>query len=289
MSGGEPRVLITGGTGFIGALLARRLHAQGRTVRVFARPSSRGEELRRDGIEFVPGDLRNPADVDRAVTGCTLAFHLGAQYRKEGVPLEEFRGTNIDGTRNLLDSCVRHRIERLVHVSTVGVYGTLEELPATEDHRIAPIDHYQRTKQEAEALAAAMMRNELGRCEVLYHPTYIDDALDGLELAATHPSAPGNIYNLAGAGYLPLREYVRTVAGVLGVAAPRHHMQIWPLKVASHVLEKACRPFGIEPPLFPRRLTFFHSNRAFSIDKARRELGYAPQIQLEEGMRRTAA
>ena len=304
--------------------MARRLHSEGQSIRVFARPGPRGEALRAEGIEFLPGDIRNPSDVNRAVSGCAVVYHLAAQYRLEGVPLQEFRDTNTGGTRHILDACRNRSVDRLVHVSTVGVYGDLVELPAAEGHRTAPNDHYQKTKHEAESAVAAAMRGDLagrvvilrptgvygpgdrrflkifrgigsgyfvfpGRGALPYHPTYLDDALDGLILAATHPNAPGNIYNIAGASYLPLVDYVRTIARVLAVAEPKIHVPLWPLKVAAHLLEKTCRPLGIEPPLFPRRLAFFHSARAFSIEKARREIGFAPKIDLEEGLRRTAA
>jgi 2-alkyl-3-oxoalkanoate reductase len=78
------------------------------------------------------------------------------------------------------------------------------------------------------------------------------------------------------------------VARALGVDVKIPHYPVWPVVAAGHVCEKLCRPFGITPPIFPRRVDWYRQNRAFRIDKARRELGYAPAVGLDEGLRRTA-
>lgn len=318
------KTLITGGTGFIGSHLARRLHQQHRAVRVFARPSLRAEALRRQGIECVPGDLRDARAVDRAVAGCDLVVHLGATYRQEGLPLREFKEVNVGGTRHVLAAAERHGVRRVVHVSTVGVFGRIDTPPVDEAYRYQPVDHYQRTKFEGELLARQAMANGLkgrvvivrptgaygpgdrrflklfraiaarrffylGRCEALYQPTYIEDLLDGLELAITSLHALGGTYILAGPEHMPLRDYIQRVAAVLRVPPPRWQLPLWPLKAAAYACEKICRPLGIEPPLYPRRVGFFHNHRAFVIEKARQELGYAPKVRLEQGAAETAA
>jgi nucleoside-diphosphate-sugar epimerase len=67
------------------------------------------------------------------------------------------------------------------------------------------------------------------------------------------------------------------------------HFPLWPLVIAGHVVEKACKPFGVPPPIYPRRVDWFRQDRAFDIGKARRELGYSPKVGLEEGLRRAYA
>lgn len=317
-------VLITGGTGFIGSSLARRLHQQHRAVRVFARPSPRAEALQREGIEFTPGDLRDAHAVEKATAGCDLVVHLGATYRQEGLPLREFKEVNLGGTRHVLAAAQHHGVRRVVHVSTVGVFGRIDTPPVDETYRAQPVDHYQRTKFEGELLAQQAMANGLkgrvvivrptgaygpgdtrflklfraialrrflylGRCEALYHPTHIEDLLDGLALAMTSLHALGGTYILAGPEHMPLRHYIQRLAAVLQVPAPRWQVPLWPFKAAAHVCEKICRPLGVEPPLYPRRVGFFHHHRAFVIEKARRELGYEPKVRLEQGAAQTAA
>ncbi len=105
----------------------------------------------------------------------------------------------------------------------------------------------------------------------------------------TTPGVDGETFIIGGPHYLPLRRYVATAAAALGVKPPRFHVPYKPVELAARLCEALCRPFGIEPPLHRRRLTFFKHNRAFSIDRARKRLGYAPQIELDEGFRRTVA
>jgi nucleoside-diphosphate-sugar epimerase len=280
--------------------------------------------MRAEGFEVLTGDLRSPVEVDRAVAGCEVVFHLGAAYRVEGLPIKEFWRINVGGTENVLRACECHPVQRIVHVSTVGVYGRISDPPADENHPLRHTDHYQETKLAGDRLARKFFAESLrgrgvvvrptgvygpgdlrflklfralarryfafpGSSQCLYHPTYIDDLLNGFELVLDKDEALGEVYNLAGGRYLSLKDYIRTLASVLGVPEPARHVPLWPLKIAAHVCENACRAVRIEPPLFPRRLGFFHNHRAYAIEKARRELGYRPRVDLETGLERTRA
>ena len=109
-------------------------------------------------------------------------------------------------------------------------------------------------------------------------------------MLAQRPGAgAGEAYLIADAEYLTIEELVRAVGRALGVEVTVRHYPLWPLILAGHLCEKVCRPFGIAPPIFPRRVDWFRQNRAFDIGKARRELGYDPQVGIDEGLRRTAA
>ncbi len=291
-------------------------------MRAFARPSERSERLAQLGFEVAHGDVREADSVRQAAQGCDVVVHLAALYRSEGVPLELFRQINTEGTRNVVQACAQEQVHRLVHVSTVGVYGKLSTIPAAETHPYGPEDHYQRTKLEGELIVRQAAARELkgrvvivrptgvygpgdrrflklfraiahggmvipGPAKAFYHPTYIDDFLDGMELMLTQPKALGQIYNLAGPRYMPMREYLATIARSLEVAQPRWHVPLWPLKAAAHVCEHVCRAIGVEPPIYPRRLGFFYFDRAFSTEKASRELGFSPRVELAEGACRT--
>jgi nucleoside-diphosphate-sugar epimerase len=82
---------------------------------------------------------------------------------------------------------------------------------------------------------------------------------------------------------------IAAIAAAVGSSGPRLRVPMWPVMTAARVCEAICRPMGIEPPLYPRRVEFFSKDRAANIEKARRILGYAPKVGLEEGARRTAA
>src|SRR5690606_13066721 len=88
--------------------------------------------------------------------------------------------------------------------------------------------------------------------------------------------------------YVQIEELVKAVARALGVEVSIPHYPLWPLIAAGHVCEKVCMPFGVAPPIFPRRVDWYRQNRAFDISKARRDLKFSPRVGLAEGLRRTA-
>jgi nucleoside-diphosphate-sugar epimerase len=98
----------------------------------------------------------------------------------------------------------------------------------------------------------------------------------------------GEAYLIADEEYLGIEDLVRRVAKALGVEVKIPHYPVWPVVVAGHVFETLYKPFGVPPPIFPRRVDWYRQNRAFKIDKAKRDLGYQPKIGIDEGLRRTA-
>jgi nucleoside-diphosphate-sugar epimerase len=208
-----------------------------------------------------------------------------------------------------------------VHCSTVGVHGDVEHPPANEDAPLKPGDIYQVTKLEGERIArdtGARLGIEvtiarptgiygpgdrrllklfrgvarrrfpiLGRGEIYYHLTYIDDLVDGLRLCGEHPAAANRTYILAGGEVTTLNELVALIAGVAGVPPPRLHLPVWPFWIAGAACEALCAPFGIEPPIYRRRVDFYTKSRAFDITRARQEIGYAPRVALADGIKRT--
>lgn len=315
-------VLVTGATGFTGGHLAIALRRRGYAVRALARPGADVSRLCPHGVTVCRGDLCNASDVDRAVAGTTTVYHIAAVYRSARYPDSYYRAVNVDGTRYVLEAARRHGLARVVHCSTAGVHGEVQQVPADESAPLAPGDIYQQTKLEAEELARHAFANEqpgvifrpvgiygpgdlrflklfrtiqsgtfrmFGSGEVLYHLTYIDDLVDGIIRCGERQQALGETYLLAGPRYTSLNELVALVAAAVGAKPPRGHLPLKPLLAAAALCEFACRLIRIEPPLHRRRFDFFLKDRAFSCDKARRELGYEPRVDLAEGLARTAA
>ncbi len=318
------RVLVTGATGFTGGHLARHLLRQGHTVAALVRPASvpRAAALAADGVEIRQGDLTDAAAVTRAAEGCEVVYHIAATYREAGQSDAAYTKVNVEGTRHVLVAAISAGARRVVHCSTGGVHGHIEHPPANEDAPFAPGDVYQDTKLEAERLASDFARRGaievvvarpigiygpgdrrflkmfrglargrfpmLGRGDVFYHLTYIDDLVRGLQLCGEVPAAAGRTYILAGPEYTTLKELVARVAAELGVDPPRVHLPVWPVWIAGALCEAICIPLGIEPPLFRRRVDFYRKSRAFDVARARRELGYNPAVDLRTGIKRTA-
>ena len=120
-----------------------------------------------------------------------------------------------------------------------------------------------------------------------YHLAFVDNVVDGIELALTHPAAAGEDFILADAAPVELRELVAHIARAVGRRPPRLRVPLWPVKLAARLCVAICRPFGISPPLYPERVAFFEKERVYSIDKARRLLGYEPRVDLDAGIART--
>ena len=318
------RVLVTGATGFTGGRLACHLAGAGDEVRALVRSESqdRAHGLRAAGVELAIGDLRDPRSLDAACHGVDVVYHIAATYRTAGQPASAYREINVEGTRRLLEAAAARGVGRVVHCSTGGVHGHIEDPPATETAPLAPGDVYQQTKLEGERVARAC--GETGATEVVvarpigiygpgdtrfrplfrgiarrrfpmlgaggayYHLTFIEDLVQGFRLCGVVPAAAGRTYLLAGPRYTTLKELVHLVAAELDVPPPRLSIPVWPVWLAGAVCELVCVPLRIEPPLYRRRVEFYTKSRAFDASKARRELGFDPRVDLAEGIHRTA-
>jgi nucleoside-diphosphate-sugar epimerase len=316
-----PRALVTGATGFTGGHLARGLAARGTHVRALVRDPARARDLQSARIELVTGDLRDRATLHRAAQGVDVVYHIAALYRQAGLAQTVYQAVNADAVGAVIEAAAAGGARRVVHCSTVGVHGDVEHPPANEDAPLRPGDVYQRTKVEGERIAretGARTQVEvviarptgiygpgdrrllklfrgvarrrfviLGSGTIFYHLTYIDDLVEGFRLCGEVPAAAGRTYILAGGEVTTLNELAAAIAEEAHVPPPRVHLPVWPFWLAGAACEAVCTPFGIEPPLYRRRVDFFTKSRAFDITRARRELGYDPKVSLREGIRRT--
>ena len=313
------RVLVTGATGFTGGHLARTLAKRGYQVRALVR--SAAPALRDAGVETVTGELRDPASLARAADGVAIVYHVAAIYRQAGLREAEYRAVNAAAVRTVIEAAAAGGARRVVHCSTVGVHGDVEHPPANEDAPVRPGDIYQLTKLEGERVARqagadtgvevviarptgiygpgdrrllklfrGVARRRffiLGDGRIYYHLTYIDDLVEGFRLCGEVPAAAGRTYILAGGEVTTLNELAALIAAEAGVRPPSLHLPVWPFWLAGAACEALCAPFGLEPPIYRRRVDFFTKSRAFDISRARAELGYAPVVTLREGIRRT--
>ena len=127
----------------------------------------------------------------------------------------------------------------------------------------------------------------LGPGTVQYQLVFIDDLIDGIVRCGTLQNAPGNVYLLTGEAPVTLNNLVRLIAELLNVPPPRWHFPVAPVYAAGFLCELLFKPLGINPPLYRRRVDFFRKTRAFDISKAKRELGFHPQVGLQRGLTTT--
>jgi nucleoside-diphosphate-sugar epimerase len=319
-------MLVTGGGGFLGGAIVRRLRARGDSVRSF----SRGDhpELNDLGVEQVRGDLADPEAVARAVAGCALVYHVAARAGIWG-SYADYHRSNVVGTQNIIAACRRQRVPRLVYTSSPSVVFDDRDMEGVDESVPYPRHHYApypATKAEAEQLvraandenlatvalrphliwgpgdtnlvpriiarARAGRLRRIGRRPNLVDSTYIDDAAEAHLRAADRlaPGSPiaGKVYFLSQGEPWPLWDLVNRILQAAGLP-PVTRTIPRPLALLAGGL---CEAFGhalglaAEPPM--TRFLACELSRAhwFDITAARRDLGYAPSITIEEGMRR---
>src|SRR5690606_8846207 len=129
--------------GFTGGHLARHLADAGDSVRVLVRSAARLPDDLRGRVEVIEGDLTAPADLARAVAGCEVVHNIAALYREAGLPAAAYRTVNATAVAQLIEAAAAAGVRRVVHCSTVGVHGDVEQPPANEDAPLRPGDIYQ--------------------------------------------------------------------------------------------------------------------------------------------------
>ena len=318
------KTLVTGGTGVTGRALVSRLLDERRPVVVLDNKEGyKTDELRRRGAEVVIGTVTDPGTVERCMSGVGIVHHVAAAFREMHLSDRDYAFINIEGTRIVADAAHRRRVKKFVYCSTCGVHGNVEKPPATEDSPIKPADYYQQTKYDAELVTLAYHEKGLpstilrpnaiygpgdpgryymifkrvqkgvfpmfGSGKTLYHSLYIDNLADAFMLSEQPDKGLGQAFLIGDEDYVEIEDLVRRVAKAMDRDVKIPHYPVWPLVAAGHIVENICKPFGIAPPIFPRRVDWFRQDRAFDISKAKRELGYRPKIGLDEGLRRTYA
>jgi nucleoside-diphosphate-sugar epimerase len=319
------RNLVTGGSGFLGSHLVEALVARGEEVRVLVRPTSRTAHLENLGVELACGDLGNLPSLKAAVRSVERIYHCAALAADWGT-WEAFRAANGTGVRNLLETAVAAGVGKFIHVSTTDVYGH-PGYPAGEStpHRLRGWP-YGDTKIEGEGLAWAYHRQHglpvtVVRPVNIYGPRsttfvveivellksgsmihvgngrkpaglgYVTNVVDVLLRAADSEKSTGQAYNASDGSDVTWREYADRLAQIVGVPRPRLVIPRRVAYMAGWAMERIYGTLRLRSrPLLTRMVAeLFGTDQGFPIDKARRELGYEPQVDFDKGMRRVEA
>jgi len=308
--------LLTGATGFVGPVLARELVKRGRKLRILARHTSDIKALESLDLEIVFGDIRDKKFVESAVKGVENVIHLA--FARHGDHLEDIK-TNINGTRNLLEACKKYGVKHFLLYSSVTVYG--EALEVHENSPFNPYDNYGKSKADVEKMVSEFKKSCDTRITVLrpsyiYGPgdsrnifqiiknigkgrfmifgsgrnllnvVYISDVVDVTADILKNKEFQGRDYIISDVRPYPLLELSKVVSNSLSVKKP--------LKVpyfigysAGACLELVSKVTGKNMPLNRSRAKNLTRNRSFRIDRARKEIRYAPKVHLEQGIRKT--
>jgi nucleoside-diphosphate-sugar epimerase len=317
------RVLVTGGTGFLGSSLVQRLLSEGHFVRVLTRSHTRSASLVRQGADPIVGEITESDVVRSALQDVEIVYHLAGQLFSPEVRASVYHRTHVLGTEVLV-ACCREQptIKKFVHGSTTGVFGATGDSPAAEDAPHAPSNAYERTKSEAELLVREANRHgfpavivrpglvygpgdlhllgffraiqrglfrPIGRRQVQLHPIYVDDLTEMLVRCAHDPRAVGKCFNVAGSQPVTISVLAATIAHALGVTAPRGTIPLPVARLVALAGDLLPPPAKHLAPLTSSRLDFLTHSRVYATDKARQTLDFSAATGLVEGIERTVA
>src|SRR5579862_5868752 len=280
----ESRIFLSGATGFVGSAVARKLAAEGFSVRALVRSGSPRFHLDGVNLEFVDGDMRDAASVRQAMSGVRYVFHVAADYRLWARDRREIVANNVEGTRIVMQEALRAGVERVVYTSSVATLGWprdgaqgSEDYPLSEEQGIGA---YKRSKIAAERLVETMVANDglpavivnpstpIGPRDVKPTPTgriiveaacgrmpgfvdtglnlvHVDDVADG-HLAALRRGAIGERYILGGQDVL-LADMLADIARLVGRRPPRLRIPRAAVVPIAYLAETAARFTGREP------------------------------------------
>lgn len=316
--------LVTGGTGFVGGAVVDRLLADGWEVTLLVRDPARVQARHQGRVSLVTGDIGQalPAlPAHDATIHCAADLHFGHT-------LAQMRVATVDGTRRLVEAARSAGTRRFVHVSSQAVYGfdrhyrdadettpmRPSPYPYCESKRLAEEVVWQASREgmavtvlrpgfvygrgdrkslppAVKLLLQGQLKAHIDHGEFDTGPLHVENCAAGIVLAASRPEAIGEAFNLGDGRVLTIRALVDSICAALSIPAPTGNFP-YPLAWgAGFVVEGVWRLLRLssEPPLSPFLVSMLHRNSGFSIEKARRLLGYEPHRQWEESLEETLA
>jgi nucleoside-diphosphate-sugar epimerase len=317
--------LVTGGNGHLGRFLVQGLLDRGDRVRVLALPGEDTSWLETRGVAVYRGDVRQPETLVEPMLGAEAVFHLAAMI---GVwrPMADYRAVNVTGTENVCRAALAERVARLVHASSWTIYGMGRGKPVSEEHPPRPLNEpHVLTKLEGEKLVRRMIEQDrlpavilrpgtffgpydelhfgriadrlragrwivIGSGENALPLVYVTDVVQGLLRALDSEVSVGQTYNITHDEPLTQRQFLDAIASEIGAPRPRRRVPYRPLYAASCAAEHLAKmPRARRRPVVTRLgVKLFGTDNRHAIDKARRELGYLPEVPLREGVRLAA-
>src|SRR6266516_6485996 len=318
------KVLITGATGLLGGHLIQELQQRGDQIRALVLPVENAEKLVAQGVEVVRGDVTDATTLAPAVKGIEIILHLAGMMGVDR-PLADYRLVNVTGSENLYRAAQVAGVRRFVHTSSHTVYGLGHGRFLTEEDELRPDpDPYSITKAEGDHLMRRLMLKSavetviirpgtffgpgdrlhfgrmaqrmkngkgiiIGRGNNALPFCYVTDVARGFLLAAYHEKAPGNVYNISNDRPLTQQEIFYAIADDVDGKRPGRHLPYLPIYYGSIVAEKIASITHTRPIVTQLGAMMFGTDNRHSVEKARRELSYEPEVDIREGIRLAAA
>lgn len=318
--------LITGAGGLVGSYLAQACVNRGYKVKALIRNGSDSSFLEKLGVEVVRGDLQDESLPKEATLGIDTVFHCAAKVGDWG-SIDSYRQVNVEGLRKLLNSLEPSQIHRFIHFSSLGVYEarhhyqTDESTPPPEQH----FDGYTQSKVESEKLALQYHREKgypvvvlrpgfiygprdrtvlprlmqklktkevkyIGSSSYAMNNIFVGNLVHAAFLALDNPKAVGEVFNLTDGEKTSKKRFITSIAKGMNLPSPFFiPVPLWLAKLIASSMEKKALKNGAQqaPKVTRANIKFLGLNLDFSIEKAKRILGYAPIKTFDEGIAET--
>jgi 2-alkyl-3-oxoalkanoate reductase len=292
------KVAVTGAGGFIGNAVCAALSAEGADVRGLELNAAAADRVRASGAAFEQCDVVDRPVLARCLGGADSVVHTAAHVREWG-DMDDFVRVNVQGTRNVLDAAVRAGADRVVHVSSVVVYGY--DAPGEQDDDVFRRTYgipYIDTKSASDALACrrggVLRPLELARANQLtvpgdgdgmMLPVYIDDLVEAVALGLLE-GTPGRPYAAWSGEPVTFEDYFNRFASMVG-GRPARRLPRPLLAGIAGAMEAVAGVRGAPPAFSRNAITFIDRRGTVSTRRIRDELGWEPRVVLDEGLRRT--
>lgn len=313
-------VLVTGGTGFLGKHLVDALLQKNINVTILVRTPEKADIPPHSNLRIWKGDITKPDTIVDIIKDINITYHFAAQLGEWGLPDDLFYESNVKGTKNLMDECLKTQDNRFVFISTPGVQGKGHKC-AKESFPYNPPHIYEKTKCEAEKLVKtyhqshgldmAIVRPDfvygpgdyrriplyrtifkkrfliIGSGQSILHPTYVDDVVQGLLAIGEHKTSLNDVFNIAGPELVSVENYIETIAKVMGVSTHRIKIPLFIGKAAAYACEKWATISGHAPFVSYSKIDFLTHDHGTDISKAENILGFIPKHDFKNGFQKT--
>lgn len=303
------KVLVTGAAGFVGKNLVLELKDKGYDIAALIRTEADQGFLKIHQIKTIVGDITNAESVDSAIKDCDIVFNLAAALPHHNLAEADYWQTNVEGLKNILESCRKYKIKRLVHVSTVGIY----------DQRVTA---YTKTKTEGERLINEYRKKHrlpvvivrptiaygpydtrpgffnlfplihkglfipIGTGQNYFHSVYVGNLVQALIDVAKNNKAIGDDFIIGDDPCPKMRDIVQTIAEVEGKSLPSFYLPL-PLALLLGKIGDLIGIFGLSFPLSTRRVKFITDTRKYDLSEVKEKLNYVPKFSLRQGIEKT--
>ncbi len=320
------KLLVTGAAGFIGGALFKRLIEYGLDVVGTVLYEAEAEQLREKNLHVEVLDLASDTPWAELLSGVDIVFNVAALFQEVEHGESMYNKVNVDGTLRLAQEAAAAGVKRFVHCSTVGVHGHVKEIPCSEESPYNPMDEYHRSKLKGELAVLDFAKGlpedgmvvtvnrpamvygpgdvrmmklfqtiangkfvMIGTGETLAHLGYIDDQVDSFLLCALKPRDKVHLqaFNIASGSHITLNKLAALIAEAADVKLSKIKIPVAPVWFAGLLCEIVCRPLGVKPPVFRRRVGFFTHDRSFDLNKAKSMINYLPKVTEREGIQST--